>query len=207
MNTQTKETQSKLTPDTALQMLKEGNERFVNNKKADRNLLQQVSETKDGQYPFATVLSCMDSRTSVELIFDQGIGDLFSIRIAGNVVNEDIIGSMEYATKVVGTKVIVVLGHTKCGAIVGACNSVELGNLTQLLAKVKPAMDAETTTAENRNGSNPEFVKNVTENNVRMVMEEITNQSPVIKELVDEGKVQIVGGVYSVETGKVTFLD
>src|ERR1041384_4207081 len=136
MRSHTKETQDSLTPELALEILKEGNERFVNNIKAHRNLLQQVNETSTGQFPFAAILSCIDSRTSAELIFDQGLGDIFSIRIAGNILNEDILGSMEYATKVAGSKIILVLGHTKCGAIAGACNHVELGNLTGLLKKI-----------------------------------------------------------------------
>src|SRR3712207_5898991 len=161
MRTHTKETQSNLTPQLAIDILKEGNERFIKNLKANRNLLQQVNETAAGQFPFATILSCIDSRCSAELIFDQGLGDVFSIRIAGNILNEDILGSMEFATKVVGTKIIVVLGHTKCGAIVGACNHVEMGNLTTLLNKVQPAIYAESDTKDNRSGSNPEFVNNV----------------------------------------------
>lgn len=207
MYTHSKETQSKLTPEEALQILKEGNERFVKNLKANRNLLQQVNDTKEGQFPFATILSCMDSRTSAELIFDQGLGDIFSIRIAGNILNEDIIGSMEFATKVVGTKVVVVLGHTKCGAIVGACNNVELGSLTKVLDKIKPAIQAETHTKENRTGSNADFVKTVTENNVHLAIEEIKKQSPVIAELIAEEKLKIAGGIYNVENGAVTFFD
>ena len=207
MRTHSKETQNSLTPDTALQILKEGNNRFVNNLKANRNLLQQVNETAAGQFPFATILSCIDSRVSAELVFDQGLGDIFSIRIAGNILNEDILGSMEFATKVVGTKVIVVLGHTKCGAIVGACNHVELGHLTTLLNKIKPAIEQEKTTAEQRDGSNVTFVKNVTENNVHLTIERIRKESPVIKELEDQGAIKIVGGLYDVETGHVTFYE
>lgn len=207
MRTQTKETQMSLTPDKALTILKEGNERFINNLKANRNLLQQVNETSAGQFPFATILSCIDSRTSAELIFDQGLGDIFSIRIAGNILNEDILGSMEFATKIAGTKIIVVLGHTKCGAIAGACNHVELGNLTTLLHKIQPAIDQETTTKENRNGSNAEFVKNVTALNVKLAIDKIRKESPVVAELEKEGKIKIVGAMYEVETGKVTFHD
>lgn len=207
MHAHTKEQLSQLKPQQALQYLKEGNNRFVNNEKADRDLLQQVSETKGGQHPFATVLSCMDSRTSAELIFDQGLGDIFSIRVAGNVLNEDVLGSMEYATKVVGTKIILVLGHTRCGAVVGACEGVQLGNLTQLLQKIQPAIDSETTTKDNRNGKNPDFVKNVTDINVRQTMDQILQQSPTIAELVKEGQVQIIGGVYDVDSGKVTFFE
>lgn len=207
MRTQTKETQQNLNPDRALEILKEGNTRFLNNLKADRNLLQQVNETAQGQYPFATILSCIDSRTSAELIFDQGLGDIFSIRIAGNILNEDILGSMEFATKVVGTKIIVVLGHTKCGAIVGACNRVEMGNLTALLKKVQPAIDAEKETHENRAGSNVKFVNNVTTLNVRLTIERIRKESSVIAELEQEGKIKIVGGMYDVYTGKVEFFN
>jgi carbonic anhydrase len=207
MRTQTKETQQNLSPDKALQILKEGNNRFLNNLKANRNLLQQVNETAEGQFPFATILSCIDSRTSAELIFDQGLGDIFSIRIAGNILNEDILGSMEFATKVVGTKIIVVLGHTKCGAIVGACNHVEMGNLTTLLNKVQPAIFAEKETRENRTGSNEKFVNNVTELNVKLTIDRIRRESPIITSLEQEGKIKIVGGIYNVQSGKVTFFE
>src|ERR1700685_3627587 len=158
MRTHTKETLQKLTPDLALEILKEGNGRFVNNIKAHRNLLEQVNETSAGQFPFAAILSCIDSRTSAELIFDQGLGDIFSIRIAGNIINEDILGSMEFACKFAGSKLIVVLGHTKCGAIEGACNNIELGHITALLNKIKPAIDMETITRTERNASNLSFV-------------------------------------------------
>lgn len=207
MRTHTKETQDSLTPEMALQILKEGNARFMQNLKANRNLLQQVNETSQGQFPFATILSCIDSRTSAELVFDQGLGDIFSIRIAGNILNEDILGSMEFATKVVGTKILVVLGHTKCGAIVGACNHVEMGNLTTLLKKIQPAIAHETQTKENRTGSNREFVDHVTEINVHLTIDRIRKESPIIAELEREGKIKIVGGMYSVETGQVDFIE
>ncbi|AMP98063.1 Carbonic anhydrase [Pedobacter cryoconitis] len=207
MRTHSKETQSSLTPDLALEILKEGNERFVNNLKANRNLLQQVNETSAGQFPFATILSCMDSRTSAELIFDQGLGDIFSIRIAGNVLNEDILGSMEFATKVVGTKIVIVLGHTKCGAIVGACNNVKMGNLTGLLEKVMPAIESEKITEENRNGSNPSFVNNVTKLNVQLTIERIRNESQIVSELEQQKNIKIIGAVYDVDNGKVDFFD
>ena len=203
--TYSKEIQRRLTPELAFKVLKEGNERFVSNLRVNRNLLQQVNETREGQYPFATILSCIDSRTSAELIFDQGLGDIFSIRVAGNILNDDILGSMEFGTKVAGTKIIVVLGHTRCGAITGACDGVQLGNLTQLLEKIKPAIESETTTRTERNGKNPRFVKNVTELNVQLVIKQIKEKSPVIAELVHEGKIKIAGGMYSVETGKVDF--
>ena len=205
MRTHSKETQSSLTPELALQILREGNQRFVNNLKANRNLLQQVNETSAGQFPFATILSCIDSRTSAELIFDQGLGDIFSIRIAGNILNEDILGSMEFATKVVGTKVIVVLGHTKCGAIVGACNHVEMGNLTTLLKKIEPAIQHEKTTTGKRDGSNADFVKNVTENNVHLTIDRVRKESPIVAELEQQGHIKIIGGLYDVETGVVHF--
>lgn len=207
MRTQTKETQNNLTPDLAIQILKDGNDRFIKNLKTNRNLLQQVNETSESQHPFATILSCIDSRTSAELIFDQGLGDIFSIRIAGNILNEDILGSMEFATKVVGSKVIVVLGHTKCGAIVGACNHVEMGNLTTLLNKIQPAIFSEKQTKENRTGSNATFVNNVTQLNVHLTIDRIRRESPIIAELENSGSVKIVGGIYNVENGQVTFFE
>jgi len=205
MHTHSRETQSSLTPAKAIEILKEGNERFVKNLKANRNLLQQVNETAAGQFPFATILSCIDSRTSAELIFDQGLGDIFSIRIAGNILNEDILGSMEFATKVAGSKLIVVLGHTKCGAIIGACNQVEMGNLTTLLQKVQPAIWKEKLTLENRTGSNEKFVKNVTEINVHLTIERIKNESPIIAILEEQGLIKIIGGLHDIETGAVNF--
>ncbi|MBB5645955.1 carbonic anhydrase family protein [Pedobacter cryoconitis] len=207
MRTHSKETQSSLTPDLALEILKEGNQRFVNNLKANRNLLQQVNETSAGQFPFATVLSCMDSRTSAELIFDQGLGDIFSIRIAGNILNEDILGSMEFATKVVGTKIVLVLGHTKCGAIVGACNNVKMGNLTGLLEKVLPAIESEKSTHANRNGSNPAFVNNVTKLNVQLTIERIRKESQIVSDLEQQKDIKIIGAVYDVDNGKVDFFE
>lgn len=207
MRVHTKKSRDLLTPDEALQFLIEGNERFINNIKLNRNLLQQVNETSAGQFPFATILSCIDSRTSAELIFDQGLGDIFSIRIAGNVLNEDILGSMEFACKIAGSKLIVVLGHTNCGAIIGACDDVRLGHLTSLIQKIKPAVETETVTKENRNGNNIEFVKNVTINNVKLAVMEIRNRSSILKQMEAENKIKITGGFYDVETGKVNFLD
>ena len=157
MKAHNKETQAQMTPRKALQFLQEGNNRFINNLKANRNLLEQVNETRDGQWPFATILSCIDSRTSAELIFDQGLGDIFSVRIAGNIVNTDILGSMEFACKVAGSKLIVVLGHSKCGAVKGACDHVKLGNLTELLSKIQPAVYEESTITEDRSSSNSAF--------------------------------------------------
>lgn len=204
MKTQTKESQAALTPDKALNILKEGNERFVQNSRTDRDLLKQVNETSNGQYPFAVVLSCIDSRVPAELVFDQGIGDIFNARIAGNFVNEDILGSMEFACKVAGSKLIVVLGHTSCGAVKGACNKVELGNLTGMLEKLQPAVDAVEVKGE-RNADNPEFVQKVADKNVELTMEQIKKKSPVLKEMLDEGSIDIVGGMYDVGSGEVRF--
>lgn len=207
MRTQSKDTQSQLTPAKALEILKDGNERFVNNLKANRNLLQQVNETSAGQFPFAAILSCMDSRTSAELVFDQGLGDIFSIRVAGNVLNDDVLGSMEYATRVAGSKVIVVLGHTKCGAVVGAVNQVKLGKLNILLDKIQPAITSETTTYLHRNGANDLFVRNVTRNHVTLTIDRIRRESEIIANMEENGQLIIVGGVYDVETGKVEFFE
>lgn len=204
MRTQTKETQTHLTPAVALEILQEGNKRFVNNLKANRDLLKQVNETSDGQFPFATILSCIDSRTSAELVFDQGLGDIFSIRIAGNCVNEDILGSMEFACKVAGSKLIVVLGHTRCGAIKGACDDVRMGNLTTLLNKLRPAVD-DTRTSGERNSLNSAFVEDVALRNVHLMLEQIPQRSPILKELLENGAIDIVGGMYDVSTGKVEF--
>lgn len=205
MRTHNKESQASLTPREALEILVEGNKRFTGNLKVNRNLLQQVNDTRDGQWPFAVILSCIDSRTSAELIFDQGLGDIFSVRIAGNIVNEDILGSMEFACKVAGSKFIVVLGHSKCGAVKGACDHVEMGNLTGLLRKLQPALDEEITTTNNRNSSNSEFVENVARINVRLTVSEITRRSPVLKEMIEAGQVGIVGAMYDVTTGDVEF--
>lgn len=205
MRTHSKETLSHLTPDLALAILKEGNDRFVKNLKANRNLLQQVNETSNGQFPFATILSCIDSRTSAELIFDQGLGDIFSIRIAGNILNEDILGSMEFATKIMGTKIIVVLGHTKCGAIEGACNHIEMGNLTALLNKIKPAIEQEKETTANRTGTNGAFVKNVAALNVFLTIDRIKAESPIIAALEQQSAIKIIGGLYDVDNGIVSF--
>jgi len=207
MRTHTKETQDGLTPALALQILKEGNDRFVNNIKAHRNLLQQVNETSEGQFPFACILSCIDSRTSAELIFDQGLGDIFSIRVAGNILNEDIIGSMEFSCKIKASKLIVVLGHTKCGAIQGACDNVQLGNLTGLLNKIKPAIEVETSTIAERNGSNRTFVENVTVNNINLIVAKIKEESAILAEMEKANQIKILGGLYDVDTGKVIFYE
>ncbi len=208
MKAQTKETQAALDPNGAIALLKEGNQRFVENKKADRDLLQQVQQTTSGQYPFATILSCIDSRVSAELVFDQGVGDIFSARVAGNIVNEDILGSMEFACKLAGTKVIVVLGHTSCGAVKGACDDAKLGNLTILLHKIKAAVRAVSnpTDEESRNSKNIEFVNKVAEKNVQLTIEDIRSLSPVLKDMEDNGEIAIVGAMYDIADGKVHFM-
>lgn len=207
MKTLTKEMQAAITPKKALELLKDGNQRFINNLKINRNLLQQANETSDGQHPFAVILSCIDSRTSAELIFDQGLGDIFSVRIAGNIINEDILGSMEFACKVAGSKIIVVLGHTKCGAVKGACDHVEMGNLTALLTKIRPAVEDETSTKENRNSSNNDFVEKVTNLNVQRTVNSIIQRSPILKEMIEKNEIQIVGGVHDITSGEVTFFE
>lgn len=205
MKTLTKEMQAAITPSKALELLKEGNLRFVSNLKINRNLLQQANESSDGQHPFAVILSCIDSRTSAELIFDQGLGDVFSVRIAGNIINEDILGSMEFGCKVAGSKIIVVLGHTKCGAVKGACDHIEMGNLTALLTKIRPAVDDETQTKENRNSGNAAFVENVSVINVKRTVLSIMQRSPILKEMIENGEIGIVGGSHDITTGEVTF--
>lgn len=207
MKAHNKETQSQMTPRKALQFLQEGNDRFINNLKANRNLLEQVNETRDGQWPFATILSCIDSRTSAELIFDQGLGDVFSVRIAGNIVNTDILGSMEFACKVAGSKLIVVLGHSKCGAVKGACDHVEMGNLTELLSKIQPAVYEEKVTTSERSSKNSEFVENVAEINVKRSVRNIIERSFVLEQMLDQGQIGIVGAMHDIESGKVTFYD
>lgn len=207
MKAHTKISQSGLTPHKALEFLREGNERFVGNLRASRNLLQQVNETKEGQWPFAAIVSCMDSRTSAELIFDQGLGDIFSIRLAGAVISDNVLGSLEYACKLAGSKIIVVLGHTHCGAIKGACDDVQMGNLTGLLNKIRPAVKQEKTVTENRTSKNPAFVNAVTLLHTERSVQQILEQSSILQDLVEKGEVGIIGAVYDVETGVVTFCE
>jgi carbonic anhydrase len=207
MKTLTKALQEAITPEMALTLLKEGNNRFMNNLKANRNLLEQANETSDGQHPFAVILSCIDSRTSAELIFDQGLGDIFSVRIAGNILNEDILGSMEFACKVAGSKIIAVLGHTKCGAIKGACDHVEMGNLTALLSKIQPAVFDEKTETQHRNSSNDVFVEKVSVINVKRTVHGIIERSPILKEMIQNGAIKLVGGTHEISTGEVTFYE
>lgn len=204
MHTHTKEFLQSLNPRKAYQVLQEGNQRFVSNLKINRNLLQQMNETAEGQYPFAVVLSCMDSRTSVELIFDQGLGEIFSIRVAGNIVNDDILGSMEYACKVAGAKLIVVLGHTRCGAIKGACDDVEMGNLTGLLKKIKPAMQK---TEDNGDYIHKHiYSEKVAYANVVHSMDQIFQRSAILRDMFRKESIGVVGGMYSVESGRVHFI-
>jgi len=205
MRTHNKETQSQLTPRLALEILQEGNNRFIKNLQANRDLLQQANETKEGQWPFAIILSCIDSRTSAELIFDQGLGDIFSARIAGNVVNTDILGSMEFACKVAGSKLIVVLGHSKCGAIKGACDHVEMGNLTELLSKIQPAIYQEKETITDRTSKNSTFVENVAQINVKRSVKSILDRSFILEQMVENGEIGVVGAMHNIETGKVEF--
>lgn len=205
MRTLTKEFLDSITPTMALKLLEEGNKRFVNNLKVNRNLLKQANETSDGQHPFAVVLSCIDSRTSAELIFDQGLGDIFSVRIAGNIINEDILGSMEFACKLSGSKIIVVLGHSKCGAVKGACDHAEMGNLTALLAKIRPAVDDEVATKDNRNSNNDVFVENVAAINVRRSIKAIMERSTILEHMILSGEIGIIGGMHDLSTGQVTF--
>ncbi|SNR53035.1 carbonic anhydrase family protein [Lutibacter flavus] len=209
MKAHTKETQATMTPEKSLQFLKEGNIRFQNNLKANRNLLEQVNDTSEGQFPFATILSCIDSRVSAELVFDQGLGDIFSVRIAGNFVNEDILGSMEFACKLAGTELIVVLGHTSCGAVKGACDDAKLGNLTSMLAKIKPAVEAikEPKDPNLRNSKNSEFVDNVATKNVQLTIDRILKESPVLAEMQSKGEIKIVGAMYDINTGAVDFFE
>jgi carbonic anhydrase len=209
MKAHTRETQATMTPEKSIQFLKEGNLRFQQNLKVSRNLLEQVNDTSDGQFPFATILSCIDSRVSAELVFDQGLGDIFSVRIAGNFVNEDILGSMEFACKLAGTKLIVVLGHTSCGAIKGACDNAKLGNLTKLIEKITPAVNAtpEPKDASLRNSNNLDFVDSVSKKNVELTIERIHQESPVLTQMEKIGEIKIIGAMYDINTGAVEFYE
>jgi carbonic anhydrase len=202
MKTITKELQASITPQMAVQMLKDGNTRFVDKAKGDRDLNEQVSVTSQGQYPFAVVLSCIDSRVPVEHVFDLGIGDVFSARVAGNVINEDVLGSIEYGCKVAGSKLLLVMGHTKCGAVTSACNHIELGNITALLNKIQPAVNA----VENDGEVTSEYIEKVNVKNVLMSIDQVRNESPILKDMEASGEIMIVGAVYNVDNGSVTFL-
>jgi carbonic anhydrase len=203
----TKERQEATTPESALAELKAGNARFVSGHPRYRDMQEDVKTTASGQYPIAVVLSCLDSRKPIEIVLDQGIGDIFSARIAGNVMNDDILGSMEFACKVSGAKLIVVMGHNNCGAVKGAIDNVELGNLTGLLDKIKPAINDVPDNGQPRTSKNPEFVDAVAEANVRLVMKQIPERSPILKEMIDSGQVGLVGGMYDLSTGKIRFFN
>ncbi len=204
--TQTKQTQSAITPQKALQMLKDGNSRLLQGKMLQRDLMQQVKETGPGQFPFAAIVGCIDSRASNELIFDQGIGDIFSARIAGNFVNDDILGSLEFACAAAGAKLILVLGHTECGAVKGACDDVVLGNLTQTLSNIKPAVAAVLGFESDRSSKNDKFVQAVTDKNVLLTVERIRERSPILRGMADKGQIGLAGAMYDVHSGKVTFM-
>jgi carbonic anhydrase len=207
MKPHTRETQEATTPELALQYLREGNERFVGNKGRDRNLLEQVHKTSDQQFPIAVTLSCIDSRTSCELVFDQGIGHIFSIRIAGSVINEDVLGCMEFACNIAGSKLIVVLGHTKCGAIQAACDNIEKGNLSTLLNKIQPSVYYEKSVTENRTAENGEFVEKVSEIQVKRSVEKIVEESLILREMIGNKEIGLIGAIYDVDTGRVEFLE
>ena len=202
MKTQTKQIQDSLTSSDALRMLIEGNDRFIQNIKAQRNLKEQVVETSKGQFPFAVVLGCIDSRVPTELVFDQGIGDIFSARVAGNIVNEDILASIEYSCKVAGSKIVVVMGHTKCGAVTAACNNVELGNITALMNKIKPAVDI---IKVEREILDDEGIEKVSEMNVRLSINQIRKESPILSEMEMNNEIKIIGAMYDVSSGKIEF--
>ena len=199
MKALTKSKQEQISPDTALQMLKEGNSRFVQNKMISRDLQGQVTDTSTGQFPFAAILSCIDSRVPAEIVFDQGIGDIFSARVAGNIVNEDVLGSIEYACKVAGSKIVVVMGHTKCGAVTAACKNVELGNITSLLAKIKPAIDEGIE-------MNDAVVEEVVLKNIHLSLDTIRKQSPILQEMESKGLIKMTGALYDVSSGIVSIL-
>lgn len=194
-----------MTPQQALQVLLEGNQRFVNNLSANRNLLQMVTETSKEQFPFAAILSCSDSRVPAELVFDQGIGDIFSVRLAGNIASLKAIASLEFACKYLGSKLIVVLGHTRCGGVIGACDGVEMGNLNAIFSDIRPAVEAEKTTKQNRNSSNPQFINNVIHLNVEHQIREIINTSATLREMLEKQQIGIVGGMYDLENGDINF--
>ncbi len=205
--TQTKESQDSISPSVAIDLLKAGNDRFLSNSSVHRDLHAQVTATGTGQYPFASVVSCIDSRIPTEIIFDQGIGDIFNARVAGNFVNPDILGSLEFACKLAGSKVIVIMGHTSCGAVKGACDHAQLGNLTQMLDKIMPAVvNTDTAEGEERSSKNLDFVNRVAVANVNMTIDRVKSDSPVLNEMHKAGEIDIIGAMYDVKSGKVSFL-
>ena len=201
------QTRESLTPQKALEFLKEGNTRFCNNLSKNRDFMQTISETADGQWPFAAILSCSDSRVASELIFDQGLGDIFSVRLAGNIASQQAIASMEYTCKVLGSKLVVVLGHTACGAVKAACDGVEMGHLGSLTKMIDPAIEAETATTDNRTSQNPRFMSNVLHNNVHHQIGNIVRESSLIREMLQNHEIGIIGGIYDISTGCVEFFD
>ena len=209
MKAHTRETQAKITPRIAVEMLKEGNRRFLNRSPIQRNLLSQMKDTAEGQFPFATILSCIDSRVPPELIFDQGIGDIFSIRIAGNVISDDVIGSMEFACRIAGAKLILVMGHTGCGAVKGAADAVKLGHLTGLVEKIQPALQAVTEPAQAhlRGASNSTFVNRAAEQNVLMSVDALRTRSPLLREMEESGDLAVIGAMYDVAAGSVEYCE
>ena len=202
MHTQTKQSQTEITPKYALEILKQGNWRFEQNVKSQRDLKAQVKDTQEGQYPFAAILSCIDSRVPAELVFDQGIGDIFSVRVAGNIVNEDILGSLEYSCKVAGSKIIVVLGHSKCGAVTAACNNVKMGNITSLLQKIKVPKEI-----IDNNEIDQQSIELVSIENVKASVERIRNESPILSEMENSQEIKIIGAMYDVSKGRITFYE
>ena len=205
--TQTKESQAAMTPKQALDLLKAGNQRFVEGRLLNRDLREQAKVTSQGQFPYAVILSCQDSRTSSEILFDLNKGDAFSIRIAGNIINEDILGGMEFGVKLAGAKLIAVIGHDECGAIKGAVDNAQLGNLTTLLSKIRPAIEAIPASVQPRNSKNKTYVEMVAKENVLLAMHQIRERSPVLREMIDSGQIRVVGGMFDLETGKVTFYE
>jgi carbonic anhydrase len=203
----TREAQAAITPTKALAMLKQGNERFVSGKAIERDYLAQVKQTSKGQFPFAAVVSCLDSRIPPAIVFDRGIGDLFVARVAGNFVNDDILGSLEFATKLAGAKLIVVMGHTECGAVKGACDAAQLGLLTATLANINPAVKAVQGDYTPRSSKNAEFVQAVAEMNVQLTMQTLRDRSVVLREMIDKGEIGLVGAMYDVSSGKVKFYE
>ena len=208
MITQNKETQDQMTPADAMQLLQEGNKRFVDGQRIDRTFGEQVKATTNGQFPFAAVVSCIDSRIPTEIVFDQGIGDIFNVRIAGNFMNPDILGSLEFACKVAGSKLIVILGHTSCGAVKGAVDQVELGNLTQMLDKISPSVRAiETAEGVDRSSKNIDFVNRVAENNVHRAIKELLANSEVLNEMYSNNEIDIKAAMYDVASGAVNLIN
>ncbi len=203
--TMTSKTQAAITPDEAIEMLKQGNERFINGNAVKRDLLTQVKQTSKGQFPFAAIVSCIDSRIPPEIVFDQGVGDIFVARVAGNFVNDDILGSLEYSTKVAGAKLILIMGHTECGAVKGACDGAQLGLLTATLANINPAVEAVKGDFTPKSSKNNEFVQAVAETNVKLTMQKLRERSVVLREMLDNGEIAMVGAMYHVNTGQVVF--